>query len=64
MFPYLHDPLGLRIWERPQHHAVDDAEDSGVGADPERQCENRHGGETGRLAQRAQGKTPLLKLEW
>ena len=34
-----HDRVGIRIRERPQQHAVDDAEHRGVGADAE--CEGR-----------------------
>src|SRR5262249_49070896 len=41
----------LGIAERPQHDAVDDAEDGGVGADAERERENGEQREAGTLAQ-------------
>src|SRR6185295_9878502 len=35
-----HEPFRLRIGQRLDQHGIDDAEDGGVDADAERQCEN------------------------
>ena len=40
-----HQPVRLGVGKRPQQHAVDDREDRGVGADPEREREQGRGGE-------------------
>ena len=39
-----HQPLGMGVAQRLEHHAVDDAEDRGVGADAQRERQNRHRG--------------------
>jgi hypothetical protein len=49
----LHEPLGLGIRQWTQQDGVDDAEDGRVGADPERQRQQRRGGEAGSPGQRA-----------
>ncbi len=43
----------LRVGQRPEKHAVDDAEDGGVGADADGQRQEDHGGERRRPAKRA-----------
>jgi hypothetical protein len=40
-------PIGLRVRERPEQNAVDDAEDGRVRADAERQRDERHERDTG-----------------
>ncbi len=50
--PDLDYRLGVRVWQRPQEDAVDDAEDGGVGADAKREREDRHDGEAGVLDER------------
>ena len=54
--PQHHQPVRLAVGQGREHHAVDDAEDRGVGADAERQGDHRDGGECRLPAQRAQGK--------
>src|SRR5439155_748515 len=58
--PQHHQPVRLAVGQGREHHAVDDAEDRGVGADAERQGDHRDGGERRLLAQRAQGKAYVL----
>ena len=41
-----HQPIGVRIRQRPQQHGVDDAEHGGVGADAERQRQDGDEGES------------------
>ena len=45
----------MRIGQRLQQHAIDHAEDSAVGPDAQGQREDDHGGEAGRLGERAHG---------
>ncbi len=52
--------LGRRVRQRLEDDAVDDAEDRGVGANPERQRQNRHGGVARALAQAAKGIHEIL----
>ena len=40
-FPEHHQPVGLLVRQRPQDHAIDDAEDRGGRPDPEREREHR-----------------------
>ena len=47
-------PFGLSHRQHAQEGGVDQAEDSGVGADSEREAENRDGGEAGALAHRTE----------
>ena len=42
--PQHHQPVGLRVGQRPQQHRVDDGEDRGIRADAERQRERRDRG--------------------
>ena len=44
----------MRIRQRLEQHAFDNAEDGGGGADAERECENGDGGEAWTLAEHAQ----------
>ncbi len=52
--PYQHQAIGVRIWQRPEHHRVDDAEDGSVRSDAQRQDQQGHDGEAGNFAQGAQ----------
>ena len=53
-------PVGVRIGEGAQQDAVDEAEDHGVGADSQRQRQNRDGGESGTLQQGAGGDAQVV----
>ena len=53
-------PVGIGPRQRPQQHGVDDAEDRGVGADAERQREDRHRGEARIARERAGAETQIL----
>ena len=53
-------PVGVRIRQRPQERLVEQAEDRGVGADPERQGQDRDQGEDRLLAKRAEGVADVL----
>ena len=44
---YIHEPVGLRIGQRPEEHALDHREDRRVRPDPEGERCDRHGGEAG-----------------
>ena len=57
----VHQPIGLRIPERPQDDAVDDRENRGVGADAERERQHGHGGEAGSAPQHAQPMTHIAR---
>ena len=46
--------LGIGVGKRAQQHAVDDAEDGGVGADAERESEYGDDGESRRFSQHSQ----------
>ena len=52
---------GCGIIERAQEHAVDDRENRGAGADPERERENGDGGETGRGEQLPEGVAKVVQ---
>src|SRR5437016_3285403 len=52
--------LRLRIWQRLEQHAVDDAEHRGVRPDTEREREHGHGGEAGVLQQLAEGEAQII----
>jgi hypothetical protein len=49
-----HDAVGIGVGKRPQHHAVDHAEDGAVRADGQRQREHNHDCKAGTLSQGAQ----------
>ena len=53
-------PLGTLIRQRPEEHAVDHAEDRGVGADAEREGEHRHEREARPLPQAPEGVPEVL----
>ncbi len=55
-----HEPLGIRIRQRAQEDGVDHGEDGGVGADAERQRDQRRGGEAGRAPQHAEAVAQVL----
>ena len=57
----LHEPVGLRVRQRPQQHRVDDAEHRGIGADAERQRDDRDGGESRRLPEVPRTEGQILK---
>jgi hypothetical protein len=59
--PQVHNAVGFGIRERAQEHAVDDAENRRVGADADRQREDRHRGEAGMTAQRAQAVADVAR---
>ena len=50
----VHQLRGARVRERPQQHAVDDREDGGVRADPERERDDRHRCKDRRASERPQ----------
>ena len=52
-FPHRHDPIGLMVRQRLQHHRAHDAEDRRGRADAEGQRHQRRGGEAGRPPQHA-----------
>jgi hypothetical protein len=54
-----HDPVRVWIRKRPQQNRVDDAEDRGVRADPERKRQDRNQSEPGRLAELAKSKLKI-----
>ena len=56
VFPKHHQPVRLSVWQRRKQHAFDHAEHCRVGADAERQRQNRDGGEARRFAERAQAE--------
>ena len=51
-----HDPVGVRIRQRPKQDGVDDAEDRGVRADAERKCQNSDQSEPRRFAELAKSE--------
>ena len=48
-----YDAAGIGVGERAQEHAVNHAEDGGIGADAQRDGENNDGGEAGTFGERA-----------
>ena len=54
------EPLRMRIRQRLEQHAVDDAEDGGVGADAERERQDRDRGVARALGQGAEGVAHVL----
>ena len=50
--PHHHETIDIPERRRPQQDRIDDAEDSGVRADAERERENQNDGECGRLLKR------------
>jgi hypothetical protein len=52
--PQKDEPIRVVKRQRPQQHGVDDAEDGGVGADPEPERQERDNGEPRAPAKRAQ----------
>ena len=44
--PHDDESIGMRKWQRGEQHAANDREDRGVGANPERQRQDRDGGES------------------
>ena len=56
----LHEPIGVRVGQRPEQHAIDNAEHGSVGADAERDRQDGHRGEAGRPPERAQGVSDLV----
>ena len=57
------DSIRLAIVERAQEHPPHHAEDGRVGADSEREREDRRGGEAGALRQRADGVAEVAEHE-
>ena len=58
--PHHRDPVGLVVRQIAQHHRLEHAENRGVGADAERQCQNRDGGEAGVLGKRSEAVAEVL----
>ena len=58
-FPKQDESVRLRIRQRPQEHRIDHAKDGGVGADPERERDDRDHAEGGRLDQHADGVSKI-----
>ena len=56
-----HDPVRIGVRQRPQQHAVYNAENCRGRADAERQREDGDGGERGILTQHAEGKAQVLE---
>ena len=52
--------IGVGIGQRLQQYAVDHAEDDGIGADADRQRDERDGGEEGRARQSAENLLELI----
>src|SRR5947207_15877990 len=59
-FVQYHDPVRIRIRQRSKQNCVDDAKDGGVGADAERERDDRNGGEGGILDQLSKRKTKMI----
>src|SRR5580658_1921337 len=57
--PYGDEPFGIRVRKGLYYDPVDSAENGGVGADAERQCQDGGAGKTGRLAEHAQAVTQV-----
>ena len=53
--------VGIRIGQRSEQRGVHDAEDGGVGADAQSQCENGDGCEAGILYKLAESKTGVTQ---
>ena len=51
-----HDPVGIRIRQRPEQNGVDDAEDGGVRADPERKRQDCNRGKRRIVDEQSQSK--------
>ena len=56
----VHDAVGLGVGQRPQQHAVDDAEDGGVGADAEAERQDEGEREPRHAGQRAQREADVV----
>src|SRR5207237_131177 len=61
VFPQHHEALGVVERQRPEERGVDEAEDCGVGADPEREDGDAQRGEGGCLPQRAEREAKVLR---
>ena len=61
LFEHAHDAIGVVIRQRTEHQAVHEAEDRRVGADAERQRQDRHRREAWACSERSQGVTQVLK---
>src|SRR5262249_23301115 len=59
--PYHHQPIGILVRKRAQHHCVYYAEDGGVGADPERQGKNGNGNKTRTLQHHSGSEFDVLQ---
>ena len=58
--PHQDEPRGVRVGQRPQQDAVDDAENRGAGADAQGNGEGGDGGESRTLAQSSRGVRDVL----
>ena len=55
------DAVGVRVGQRLQQQSVDEAEDGGVGADAERERQQRHGRESRAPRQGSHGISQVLQ---
>ena len=62
--PDEHEAVGGRVRQRAQQHLIQQAEDGGIGANPERQRQDGDEREDRLLAQRAQRVSDVLHGEW
>ncbi len=60
-FPDLHKLFRMIVRQRPQQHAIHNAEDGGGGADAKRKSEDRNQAETGVPEQHANAIAQILK---
>ena len=58
---HVHDASGIFVWERAKNHGVNDAEDRGVGSNPESERKNRDRSEAGILTEQARGMANILQ---
>jgi len=56
-----HDVLGITNRQEPENQLIDEGEDGGIGADAQRQRQNRHGGEHRGLAEAPDGIQGILE---
>jgi hypothetical protein len=61
--PDEHEPVGIAVRQRAEQDPVQEAEDGGVGADAERQCQHGDGRKNGLLAERADRVPDVSHIE-
>ena len=55
-----HQPIGVFEWQRIHKDRACQGEHGGVGTDPEGQCQDQHGGETGRPQESTDGMSKVV----